>query len=80
MMDELIKQILAQSPVAGVLLFALWIVYKDLKANQDKAAEEREFLINAILDIKSRAKTIEQATTGETSPTIMNRPERKTGT
>ena len=71
---ELIKQLAIQIGFAAVFLYQLNRVYNDLKSQQEKAAEEREFLINAILDIKSRAKTIERATTGDTSPTLTNRP------
>lgn len=75
MFDELFKQIVVQSPIAGVLLFALWIVYNDLKKNQETARTERQELLDVILDLKSRTKTIEQATTGDVSPTLPKRPD-----
>jgi len=71
--DETIKQLLIQVGFAAVFLWQLRIIYNDLKANQIVAKQEREFLINALLDLKSRAKNIELATTGDTAPTIADR-------
>lgn len=73
-MDELIKNIVAQSPLAAVLLFALWIVYRDLKAQMDKADAERSLMLNALLDNTRRTKLIEQETIGDVSPTLPKRP------
>lgn len=72
-MDETIKQLIIQVGFAAVFLWQLRMVYNDLKANQVEAKQEREMLINAILDLKSRAKNIELATTGDTAPTIADR-------
>jgi len=74
-MDEIIKQIASQAPMTGLVLGALYIVYRDLKQAQKDAATERARLIDIILDIKSRAKSIEQATTGDTQPTIARRSD-----
>lgn len=73
-MDELLKQILTQSPLAAVLLFALWRVYSDLKANQEIARQERKELIDMAFDLKNRVESIEISTTGERSPTLAKRP------
>jgi hypothetical protein len=73
-MDEWIKEIVAQTPIAGVLLFALWTIYNDLKQRMEAADAERKVLIDAIIDNTRRTKLIERETTGETTPTLPKRP------
>jgi hypothetical protein len=73
-MEEILKAVLAQSPLAAVLLIALYVVYKDLKKNQEDAKTERQWLIEAALDIKRRVKLIEGDTVGDISPTLPKRP------
>jgi len=43
-MDELIKSIIVQSPMVAVLLFAIKTIYLDMRADRDKAANERSQL------------------------------------
>lgn len=74
-MEKLLEQVVAQSPLAGVLLFALWIVYRDLKAMMLKADEERAMMLNQLLDNTRRTKLIEQETVGDVSPTLPQRPK-----
>jgi len=73
-MDELFKQVLAQSPLAGVLLFCLWAVYRDLRDRMEKADAERAILIAALIDNTRRTKLIEKETTGDTTPTLPKPP------
>jgi len=75
MVEELVKQVIVQTPIAAVLLYALWIVYKDLKDRMSKADEERGLMLAALLDNTRRTKLIEQETIGDISPTLPRRPD-----
>lgn len=57
----------AQLGIAAVFLILLAVVYKDSKAERSKMLDKLE----AAYD---RIKTIEEATTGEISPTLRKRP------
>lgn len=73
-MDEWIREIVSNIPIAAVLLYALKIVYDDLKKRMEAADAEREILINALIDNTRRTKIIEKTATGELSPTLPRRP------
>jgi hypothetical protein len=74
MFEELLKQVIVQSPIAGVLLFALYVIYKELVKRMDAADYERKLMLDALLDNTRRTKLIERDATGEVSPTLPKRP------
>lgn len=74
MIDEILKQFAAQFLVAAVIAVMLWIVYTDLRKRMDKADEERQQMLDYILDNTRRTKLIEQETVGDISPTLPKRP------
>jgi Na+-transporting NADH:ubiquinone oxidoreductase subunit NqrC len=74
MWEEIIKQVLGQSLVAGVLLLALVIIYKELIKRMEAADAERKIMLDALLDNTRRTKLIERDATGEVSPTLPRRP------
>ena len=74
-METFWSQVLAQTPVIGVLLFALWVLWKKIEKVYEEAAIERGRLIDIALDLKTRTKIIEKTATGEISPTIARRSD-----
>lgn len=74
MIDEILKQVIAQSLVAGVLLAALLVIYRELVKRMDIADAERKQMLDALLDNTRRTKLIERDATGEVSPTLPRRP------
>lgn len=47
-MDDLVKSILVQAPAVGVLLFALKMLYDDMKAEREVARQERQAMLDKI--------------------------------
>lgn len=72
-MDEIIKEIVVNVPIAGVLLYALARVYDQLIKRMDAADAERKVLIDAIIDNTRRTKLIEKEVTDDISPTLPKR-------
>lgn len=74
-MDEIIKELIVNVPIAAVLLWQLRQVYGDLKDRMAKADDERGKLIDAVIDNTRRTKIVEKTATGEISPTIHRRAD-----
>lgn len=47
-MDEFVKQVLVQAPAVGVLLFALKMLYDDMKAEREQARAERQAMLEKL--------------------------------
>lgn len=73
-MENWFMQLLLQVPAVAITLLCLKVVYDDLKAEQARAATERKWLIEQIIEIKSVGKRVASAVTGEEFPTEPKRP------
>ncbi len=47
-MDEILKALLPQAPAAVVLLYAIKVLYLDMKADRQAAQAERQFMLNKL--------------------------------
>lgn len=68
--DEILKALLPQAPAAVVLLYAIKVLYLDMKADRAAAAAERQFIL---------AKLDKQAEELERVANALSRVERACG-
>jgi len=57
-MEEVLKALLPQAPAAVVLLYAIKVLYLDMKADRAAAAAERAFIIGKLDSMASELERV----------------------